>query len=93
MYINPWFVASIILILILWYLAVPKVEMFENIFNDKFDSYVGPKIHTIIDNNCNIIDYGYQMPSGDGIYGCTQVPCPDKLDSNQYVCWNCCNYH
>lgn len=85
MYINPWFILSIITLLILWFFAVPKVET--------FSEYIGPKIHLQIDNNCNPVSYSYQQPSGDGIYGCTQVPCPDDYDNNMYICWNCCNYH
>lgn len=87
MYINPWFILTITILFILWYLAVPPVS--GNMEN--FGDYVGPKIHLQLDNYCAPIRYSYQQPSGDGIYGCTQVPCPEKYD--EYVCWNCCNYH
>lgn len=40
------------------------------------------------------------MLSGNGIYGCTQVQCPDKINEkvldkyqNKIVYWDCCNFH
>ena len=82
MKINGWFVGVIIILLILWYMAVPQNEHFEGLTQ---------KINVRLDENGNVISYNWKFPRMNGKLGCAIVPCPDKFDDS-FVCWSCCNY-
>jgi hypothetical protein len=80
----------VIMILLCWWLVQARTE--------NFSSMLGSRIHVVISKDGKALSYSYQQPSGDGIYGCATVPCPNKnvtdglFESDQLTCWSCCNY-
>jgi hypothetical protein len=98
MKINIWFVSLIIVILILWCIAIPSNEHFDQSIYDSQYFYelpptingVGPRVHAKIKDG-NVIYYSWQSPSCNGEQGCAVVPCPSNLGDN-VTCWCCCNY-
>lgn len=98
MKVNIWFLGLMVIILILWYIAIPITEKFESQINmsaptPPFKDIEGikPRIHAKIDKNGDAAYYSWQSPHMNGEQGCTQVPCPSKFDDN-IICWCCCNY-
>ena len=89
MEINYWFFGVLSIILIMWCFATPGIENF-----DPFNQHIGPKVHVKLANNQIDAEYfSRQMIPSDGYSRCTQVPCPDKFNTDKYVCWSCCNYN
>ncbi len=85
-------IVIVILAIIIFFMVYKKLEPFH---------YIGSKIHIRLDKDYSPLYFSYQMPSGNGEYGCTQVPCPkftgcyadlNKYD-NTHVCWDCSNFH
>lgn len=90
----------IIMIILCFILVQTKQENFqEEITNPEIKEVnilfggigIGSPVHVVISRQDAPLSYSFQQPSGDGLQGCTQVPCPagypDKL-----TCWRCCNY-
>lgn len=93
---NKWFIASIITLLIFWWLIHPtpcdnEVEGFYGGFGPN-QWGLRSRIHVTLDDKGEPINWDYQSPTMNGELGCTQVSCGDKL-ADDIVCWRCCNYH
>ncbi len=81
-------------ILFLIFISLIVILLMRNSKREQFNQYVGRPIHARLDDydNNKVLYFSWQMPSGNGEYGCTQVPCP-KTVPDYMVCWDCCNYH
>ncbi len=93
--INLWLIASVFLVIVLWWSMQPNLEGFE--LPGSFDLPggslpLGSRIHVRLDSNGNALYESFKPPSAHGEHGCTQVPCPNKFADNM-TCWCCCNYH
>ena len=80
-------VAIIIMIFLFWWLMQP-----DHPYKEGFGEPVGRRLHVIVNRDGEPLNVSYQQPSGNGISGCTQVPCPDGYQDN-LTCWCCCNFH
>lgn len=74
----------IIMIFLFWWLIQPTAESFVGM--------LGSRIHIVVSRDGEPLSFSYQQPSGDGINGCTQVPCPQGYP-DRVTCWCCCNFH
>ena len=98
MKINIWFVSLIIVILILWCIAIPTNEHFDQTDYDSQYFYelppiingIGPRVHAKISDG-RVIYYSWQSPRDNGEQGSAIVPCPSYLGDN-VTCWCSCNY-
>ena len=71
------------LFLLCWWVLQPP--------NEHFEQLAAP-LHVIVADGCREMSISNQQPSGDGIYGCAVIPCPDEYDVPNVTCWSCCNY-
>lgn len=83
-------------------LYVPDNYEFDDVINipieenpdTKYGHLVGKNIHVRLDDKCNVMYEDYLSPPQQGIYGCTQLNCPNNLENKENkTCWLCCNYH
>lgn len=91
-------------LILLTFLLVIVILMGKSKFNEPFTNNSirdrmswGRHHHVVVADDGHLKYSSFQQPSGDGIYGCTQISCPPNVNhysckysnNDRMICWSC----